>query len=124
MVHYLWLLLTTVSPCLVIQSLLTTSLIFQGSRLCIPFSQHMMLSTTREAWVTSFVGTCLKTHWELMGTCLKTNWELEGTHWEQQKSNNRTLPKREKPMPPGCMLPHLIGFKKVFAYLCSLQFLA
>jgi hypothetical protein len=63
----------------------------------------MMLSTTREAWVTSFVG-----------TCLKTNWELEGTHWEQQKSNTHTLPKREKPMPPGCMLPHLIGFKKVF----------
>jgi hypothetical protein len=51
MVHYLWLLLTTVCPCLVIQSLLTTSLIFQGTRLCIPFSQHMMLSTTREARV-------------------------------------------------------------------------
>ncbi len=66
MVHSLWLLLTTSSPCLVIHSLLTTSLIFQDTRLCIQFSQHMMLSTARFTRVLGLVR--MKVIWLVFGT--------------------------------------------------------
>jgi len=45
-------------------------------------------------------------------------WEqkgkLMGTHWEQQRSNSRPSPKRQKNMAHLVAWNHLIGCKKVF----------
>jgi hypothetical protein len=58
---------------------------------------------------------------KLLGTFWGTQWELEEhnenfvrTLWEQQKSNTQKLPLCSS---KGCMLPHLIRWKKVFSLI-------
>jgi len=51
-----------------------------------------------------------------------TSWEHHG---EKQKSNTPTiLQKKKKTWASGCMLPHSLATRNVFAYLYYLPFLA
>jgi hypothetical protein len=57
---------------------------------------------------------------------MKNYWEHFGEHNENNKNPTPPLPpqKKKKPMPPSCMLFHLIGCKNHFDYFLFLPFLA